>query len=261
MSMIHPSSVISPNAKIGKDVVIGPFCFIHENVTIGEGSYLDSHVTIGSKTGEVIIGKNNKFYGGGLIGGPPQDLKYKGEKTRLVVGHSNTFRESVTISIGTPHGGGETTIGNNNLIMAYCHVGHDNKIGDFNVIANLTQTAGHVTIEDKCIVSALSAINQFVRIGRNSFSAGSSMVNKDILPFSMAQGNYATVRATNKIGLKRNGFSEDAILQIHKAIRILTMGGGTVEESLARIQEECDQTEEIAYMVRFIRESKRGLAL
>src|SRR6267142_2739730 len=113
--MIHPSSVISPNSKIGKDVVIGPFCFVHDNVTLGDGCLLDSHVTIGSRTGEVVIGTNNKFYGGGLIGGPPQDLKYKGEKTRLVIGHNNTIRESVTISIGTVSGGGETTIGNNNL--------------------------------------------------------------------------------------------------------------------------------------------------
>src|SRR6267142_1249051 len=113
--MIHPSSVISPNAKLGKDVVIGPFCFVHDNVTIGDGCYLDSHVIIGSKPGEVTIGKNNKFYGGALIGGPPQDLKYKGEKTKLVMGHNNTIRESVTISIGTVSGGGETTIGNNNL--------------------------------------------------------------------------------------------------------------------------------------------------
>jgi UDP-N-acetylglucosamine acyltransferase len=259
--VIHPSSVISPNAKIGKNVSIGPFCFIHDNVTLGDDCYLDSHVTVGSKTGEVIIGKNNKFYGASTIGGPPQDLKYKGEKTRLVVGDNNTIRESVTISIGTPTGHGETKIGDGNLIMAYCHVAHDNVIGSNNVLANLLQLAGHVTIEDRVTVGGLSAVNQFVRLGRNSFIAGASMVNKDVLPFSIAQGNYATVRATNKIGLSRSGMSEEVITQINRAIRIITKGSTSVEEALRRIKEECEPTPEIHYLYDFVKSSTRGLAL
>jgi UDP-N-acetylglucosamine acyltransferase len=261
VSTIHSSSLISPKAKIGNNVTIGPFCYIHDNVTLGDDCYLDSHVTLGSTTGEVVIGKNNKFYGGSVIGGPPQDLKYKGEKTRLVIGDNNTMRESVTISIGTAQSIGETKIGNNNLIMAYCHIAHDNTVGNYNVLANLLQLAGHVTIEDRVTIGGLSAVNQFVRLGKNSFIAGASMVNKDVLPFSIAQGNYATVRATNKIGLSRNGMSEETISQINRAIRILTKGSTGIEEALTRIKTECEPLPEIHYLYEFAKSSTRGLAL
>lgn len=259
--MIHETSIVSPKAKIGKDVVIGPFCRIHDGVTIGDGCYLDSHVVIGAVNGEVVIGKNNKFYGFSLIGGPPQDLKYKGENTRLVIGDNNTFRESVTLSIGTVNGGGETRVGSNNLLMAYCHVAHDDKLGNSIVIANGVQLAGHVTIEDKVTVGGLCAVNQFVRIGKNAFIAGGALVNKDALPFSITQGAYATTRATNKIGLERAGYSELAIQNINRAIRILTRGAGTIDESLKRIEEECEKLEEILYLVDFIKKSERGVAL
>jgi UDP-N-acetylglucosamine acyltransferase len=259
--MIHPTSVISPKAKIGENVTIGPFCYVHDNVTLGDGCMLDSHVVLGSQGGEVVIGKNNKFYGFCLVGGPPQDLKYKGEKTRVVIGDNNTIRECVTISIGTVTGHGDTLIGDNNLLMAYCHVGHDDIIGNNNVLANQVQLAGHVIIEDKVTVGALSAVNQFVRIGRNSFLAGASMVNKDILPYSIAQGNYATVRATNKIGLERSGFTDGAITNINRAIRILTKGSSTIDEALSRIADECDKLPEIEYLVGFVKKSERGLGL
>jgi len=259
--MIHESSFVSPKAKIGKDVVIGPFCRVHDGVEIGDGCYLDSHVVIGSQDGEVIIGKNNKFYGFSLIGGPPQDLKYKGEKTKLVIGDSNTIRESVTMSIGTATGGGVTQIGNGNLIMAYSHVAHDNRIGNNNVIANTVQLAGHVTVEDKVTIGGMCAVNQFVKIGKNAFVAGGSFINKDILPFTIAQGRYAITRATNKIGLERSGFTEDAIKNINRAVRILTQGGGILEESVRRIDSECDKIEEINYLVSFIKSSERGIAL
>jgi UDP-N-acetylglucosamine acyltransferase len=259
--MIHPTSVISPKAKIADNVTIGPFCRIHDNVTIGEGCVLDSHVVIGSEAGEVIIGKNNKFYGFCLVGGPPQDLKYKGEKTRLILGDNNTVRECVTMSIGTVTGHNETVIGSGNLFMAYCHVGHDVQIGNSNVLANQVQLAGHVIIEDKITIGALSAVNQFVRIGKNAFLAGASMINKDILPFTIGQGNYCVVRATNKIGLERAGFSEGAITNINRAVRILTKGSATVDEALSRIGDECEKLPEIEYLVSFVKSSQRGLAL
>lgn len=259
--MIHPSSIISPKAKLGENVTVGPFCYVHDNVTIGDGCYLDSHVTVGSTSGEVVIGKGNKFYGASVIGGPPQDLKYKGERTRLVIGDNNTFRESVTISIGTAQSIGETKIGDGNLVMAYCHIAHDNTIGNQNVLANLLQLAGHVTIEDRVTIGGLSAVNQFVRLGRNAFIAGASMVNKDVLPFSIAQGNYATVRATNKIGLTRTGMSDETISQINRAIRILTKGSTSVEEALNRIKQECEPLPEIHYLYEFAKSSTRGLAL
>jgi UDP-N-acetylglucosamine acyltransferase len=259
--MIHPTAIISENAQIGKDVHIGPFCFVHDNVTLGDGCYLDSHVTLGSQHGELVVGKNNKFYGFSIIGGPPQDLKYKGEKTRLVIGDNNTFRESVTLNIGTAGGGGQTSIGSGNLVMAYCHVAHDCHIGNNNILANLVQMAGHVTVEDKVNLGALSAVNQFVRIGRNAFVAGASMINKDIIPFCIAQGNYATIRATNKIGLQRSGMTDEVITSINRAVRILTMGSTTVNEALERIKTECIDCPEIQYLIDFARSSERGLAL
>jgi UDP-N-acetylglucosamine acyltransferase len=259
--MIHPSSIISPKAKIGQNVNIGPFCRIHDNVTIGDNCMLDSHVIIGSEAAEVIIGQNNKFYGFSLIGGPPQDLKYKGEKTRLVLGDNNTVRECVTISVGTTTGHGVTSIGSGNLLMAYCHIGHDDTIGDNNVLANSCQLAGHVYIESKVTLGAGSMINQFVRIGKYAFVAGASMINKDIIPYCMGQGNYATIRATNKIGLERSGHSENTVTNINRAIRILTKGSGTVQEALARIADECEKMPEIEYLVEFIKKSERGIAI
>ncbi|MCC6276558.1 MAG: acyl-ACP--UDP-N-acetylglucosamine O-acyltransferase [Oligoflexia bacterium] len=259
--MIHPTSIVSPKAKIGKDVVIGPFCRIYDNVTIGDGCFFDSHVVIGSQNGEVTIGSENKFYGFSLIGGPPQDLKYKGEPTKLVVGDKNTFRESVTVSIGTSTGGGTTMIGSGNLFMAYCHVGHDVLIGSNNVLANLCQLAGHVVMEDKITLGAMSAVNQFVRIGKYAFAGGASMINKDIPPYVICQGDHAVIRATNKIGLERAGFNEEQVSNINRAVRILTKGGGTVEEALSRIADECTWTPEIEYFAAFIKGSKRGLAL
>jgi UDP-N-acetylglucosamine acyltransferase len=145
--------------------------------------------------------------------------------------------------------------------MAYCHVAHDNVIGNHNVLANLLQLAGHVTIEDRVTVGGVSAVSQFVRLGRNSFIAGASAVNKDVLPFSIAQGNYATVRATNKIGLLRSGMSEEVITQINRAIRIITKGSTSVEDALNRIKAECEPLPEVHYLYEFVKSSTRGLAL
>lgn len=259
--MIHPSSVISSQVKLGKNVEIGPFCRVDGDVTLGDGCILESHVVIGSPNGEVVIGKNNRFHAGCVVGGPPQDLKYKGEKTKLIMGDENVIREFVTVSLGTVTGHNQTVIGSRNLLMAYCHVGHDAIIGNQNVLANQAQLAGHVTIEDKVTLGGLCAVNQFVRIGSHAFLAGGSMINKDILPYCIAQGNYATVRATNKIGLERSGFNESSISNINRAVRILTKGSTTIEEAVARIADECDKLPEIEYMLSFVRSSERGLGL
>jgi UDP-N-acetylglucosamine acyltransferase len=248
---IHPTSIISKEAKIDPTAVIGPYCIVRGDVTIGKNSVLENHVIIGSDDGEVVIGNNNRIYAGAAVGGAPQDKKYKGEKTKLVIGDSNHIREYVTLSIGTITGGGVTTIGNGNLIMAYTHFGHDCKVGDNNVIANSCQFAGHVEIENNVTVGGICAINQFVKLGSFSFIGG----------FSFAQGNYAVVRATNKIGLERNGFSEQEINDINKAIRIMTKSEATIEEKIQRIKEECQPGARIEKFVEFIRTSKRGVAI
>lgn len=258
---VHPTAVISPKAKIGRGVTIGPFCVLEGDVTIDDGCYLASHVVIGNRHGVVKIGRDNVFEAGAAIGGPPQDLSYKGEPTQLIIGDRNTFREFVTVNCATAKQSGITRIGNDCLIMAYSHVAHDCVLGDHVVIANSNQLAGHVTLEDHVKTGGMCGFNQFCRVGKYSFVAGDSAVNKDILPFTISQGKYAVMRACNSIGLDRAGFAKDDIEAINRAIRIVTKGGGTVEESLARIQAECAPTESIQYFVNSIKTSSRGLAI
>lgn len=258
---IHPSSIVSKEAEIADDVEIGPFCAIVGKVKIGSGCKLVSHVSIGSEFGIVEIGKNNLFAAGCVVGGPPQDLKYKSEPTKLIIGDNNMIREMATLNIGTPTGGGVTQLGNGCLIMAYVHVAHDCILGNNVVIANSTQLAGHVTIEDFARIGGVCAISQFCRIGKFAFVAGDSAINKDIVPYSMAQGRYAVIRATNRIGLERAGYKKEDIESVNRAIRILTKGSSTVTEALERIEKECPKSDALDYLLNFIRSSERGLAL
>jgi len=258
---VHPSSVLSPNVVLEDDVEIGPYCNIQGHVKIGKGTFIEGHVTIGYRHGIVEIGKNNHISPGAVIGGPPQDISYKGEPTKLIIGDNNIIREFTTFNLATSKGDGITSIGSNCYFMAYSHVGHDCKIGNNVIVANNSHFGGHCEVEDNVVIGGVCAFNQFSKVGRNSFVAGSSIVNKDILPFSRAQGNYAVVRATNKVGLLRKGFSKEEVANVHKAIRIIIMGSGTVEEALARIQSECSQSENVQALVHFVKSSKRGIAI
>jgi UDP-N-acetylglucosamine acyltransferase len=258
---IHPSSVISSDVKIEEGVEIGPYCLIQGQVTIKKGTVVEGHVTLGSKYGVLEIGENNHFSPGAVIGGPPQDLTYKSEPSRLKIGNNNIFREFSPATFATYKGDQDTTIGDNNYFMAYTHIGHDCKIGNHVVIANDCHLGGHTIIEDNVTISGLSAFNQFTKVGRGAFIAGNSIVNKDILPFSRARGNYAVCIATNKIGLARKGFPREEVQNIHKALRILILGSDTVEEALARMQTECQPSSNLEYLMNFIRTSKRGVAL
>ncbi len=258
---IHPSSVVSPDIEVADDVEIGPYCLIQGKGSIGKGTFVEGHVTLGSRHGIIEIGENNHFCPGAVIGGAPQDLSYKGEPTKLIIGNNNTFREFSTANLATSKGDGKTEIGNNGYFMAYTHIGHDCKVGDNVTIANNSHLGGHCEIEDGVTIGGVCAFNQFTKVGRGAFVAGSSIVNKDILPFSRAQGTYATIRATNKIGLARKGFSREEIANVHKAIRIIIMGSHTVEEGIERILEECAMSPNIEYFVNFIRSSKRGIAV
>ena len=261
---IHPTSIISKEAVIADNVEIGPFCVVKGKVKIGEGCVLESHVSIGNEWGSVEIGKHNRVSSGAQIGGPPQDLSYRGEATRLTIGDHNIIRELATINCGTAKGGGLTKIGSHCMIMSYAHVAHDCEIGDYCVIANLTQLAGHVVFEDHVKANGMCGFNQFVRVGKHAFLAGGSEVNKDILPFGIAQGKYATVRAPNKVGLERAGYPKEEIESIKRAVRIITVGDGTLEERLARINAECPTGPLVEYFKEFAKNSlagPRGLAL
>lgn len=261
MMKIHPSSVISPDVEIADGVEIGPYCLIQGKVKIGSGTFLEGHVTLGSKNGILEIGQNNRFSPGAVIGGPPQDISYKGEETKIVIGNNNVFREFSTVNLATSKGDKKTVIGHNCYFMAYTHVGHDCLIGDHVIIANDSHLGGHCIIEDGVVISGVCAFNQFVRVGKGAFLAGSSVINKDILPFSKAQGNYAVVRATNKIGLQRKGFSREEVSNVHKAIRIIVMGHDTMDLAIERIRKECHPSDNIEYFIQFIKNSKRGIAI
>ncbi len=261
---IHPSSVISKEAQVSPSADIGPFCVVKGKVKIGDGCVLESHVSIGNEWGSVELGKNNRLHSGAFIGGPPQDLSYKGEPTQLVVGDNCAVREFATINCGTAKGGGVTRVGNNCLIMSYVHIAHDCQIGSHVVIANSTQLAGHVTFEDHVKVNGLCGFNQFVHVGAYAFIAGDSAVNKDVLPYTIAQGKYAIMRALNSVGLERAGYPKIEIESVHRAVRILTKGEGTVDERLARIIAECDDNQLTRHFVGSIKASvagPRGLAI
>jgi UDP-N-acetylglucosamine acyltransferase len=258
---IHPTTIIQGDVQIDDGVEIGPYCVIQGQVRIKKGTIVESHVTLGSRYGQIEIGENNHILPGAVIGGPPQDVGYKSDQTRLKIGNNNVFREFSTVNIATMKGDRETTIGNNCYFMSYTHVGHDCKIGNNVIIANDSHLGGHTIIDDNVTIGGVCAFNQFVRVGKNAFIAGSSVIIKDILPFTRSQGNYAVCRATNKIGLARKGFSREEILNVHKAIRIMLMGSHTVDEGVQRILAECTPSPNIEYFIQFIRSSKRGLAI
>ncbi len=258
---IHPSSLISEEAELADDVAVGPFCVIEGKVRLGYGCILESHVRLGCKSGITELGKNNVISAGAVVGGPPQDLKYKGEPTKLILGDNNKIRECATLNIGTVGGGATTRVGDSNLFMAYSHVGHDTQIGNENVIANAVSIAGHVKIQDKVIIGGMCAINQFCILGSHSFIGGTAAINKDIAPFSMASGNYAVIRGVNKIGMERSGYTKEEISSAQKAIRILTKSGLRVEESIERIKQECEDTRSVKMILDFVSLSERGLAI
>lgn len=257
---VHPSTVVNGSLELGEGAVIGPYCLIQGNVKIGKGTIIEGHVSIGCKGGNITIGANNHLHPGAVIGGPPQDVTYKGEETSLIIGDNNIFREFSTVNLATSKEDKLTVVGSNCYFMSYTHVGHDCKIGSHVIVANNSHIGGHCHIDDYVVIGGMCAFNQFTRVGRGSFIAGGSIVNKDVLPFSKAQGNHAVVRATNKVGLARRGFPREEVDNIHRAIRILIMGSETVEEALARIDTECATSDNIEYLVKFIRESKRGIA-
>lgn len=245
------------------EVEVGPFCVIKGKTTIGAGTKLYSHVVLGDDRTDVVIGKNNHFHPGSVIGGVPQDLTYKEEINKLVMGDNNIIREFVTVNVGTTKGGGVTRIGSNCMLMAYVHIAHDCILGNHVVMANSCQLAGHVIMDDYARIGGGCLFNQFVVLGKFCYIAGASEVNKDVPPFSIAQGKYAVVRAANEIGMDRAGFTKPQIDSVRRAVRILTKGGGTLEESLKRIDEECEKTDTLNDFMGFVRspERKRGLAL
>jgi len=258
---IHPSATVGSRATIAADAEIGPYCVIDGEVEIGSGTVVESHARIGSRYGRVRLGARNLIQHGAVLGGPPQDLGYEGGAyTALEIGDHNRIGEFVSVNLGTAKGGGVTRIGNENFVMAYTHVGHDCQIAEHVVIVNGAQFAGHVTIEHHALVSGLTGFTQFTRIGAYSFVAAGSFANKDIAPFTIAEGHWAAPRAVNRVGLKRAGFDAAERRNIERAVRALRDRALTIDEVLARIERDCSPSPQIAHFVTFVKTSERGVA-
>jgi len=256
--MIHPSAIIDSSATLAADVEIGPYAIIGKHVTIGSGTTVGPHTVIGDWT---TIGANNQIFHQASVGAPPQDLKYKGEEAWTHIGDNNIIREFATIHRGTLTGHGETVVGNSNLFMAYSHVAHDCRIGNGVVMANVATLAGHVTVEDNVILGGLVAIHQFVTIGAYAMIGGGTLVGVDILPYTIATMSRrdAKLRGLNLIGLKRRGFSDQAISNLKTAYKILFMSDLKLPEAVERIKAEITGCPEVDYMLDFIARSQRGI--
>jgi UDP-N-acetylglucosamine acyltransferase len=259
---IHPSAIVSDRANIAPDAAIGPYCIIEGEVTIGPKTVVESHARIGSQYGRVIIGADNHIQHGAVLGGPPQDLGYKASAayTALEIGSHNRIGEYVTMNLGTAKGGGVTRVGDHNFIMAYAHVGHDCQLDHHIVVVNSVQFAGHVVVEHHVLVAGVCGITQFVRLGAYSFIAAGAFANKDIVPYAIAEGHWATPRAINRVGLRRAGFDADERRNIDTALRFVLDRAMTIDEAAVRIERECTASPQIAHLLDFIRSSERGIA-
>lgn len=255
-SFIHPTAIVKSGAVIGEACHIGAFCVIGEEVELGNRVHLESHVVIDGRT---KIGDENRVFPFVSIGLAPQDLKYGGEATSTEIGKRNHIREFVTIHRGTAGGGGVTTIGDDNLLMAQAHVAHDCHIGNEVIMANAATLAGHVEISDKANVGAYSGVHQFCRVGREAFVGGYSVVVKDALPFAISQGNHARCYGANRVGLKRRGYSKETIEQINHAFHLLLASKLNTTQAVERIREEISNCPEVDYLVEFIESSTRGV--
>ena len=254
--MIHSTAVIHPKARVGDGCEIGPYCVIGERVELGAGCKLHSHVVI---DGHTKLGARNEIFPFASIGLKTQDLKWKGGITRTEIGDGNTFREYVTIHSATSDGDA-TTVGSNNHILAYCHVAHDCRLGSNIVMSNVGTLAGHVTVEDHAIVGGLAAVHQFCRIGKMAIIGGCSKVVQDVPPFMLADGNPAETRTINKVGLERNGVSEEAIGVLKSAYKILFREGLTIPNALVKIEKELAPLPEVLHLVQFVKSSERGIS-
>ena len=255
---IHETAIIAEGARIGEGCFIGPFCTIGAGVTLEDRVRLESHVVV---DGDTKIGADTKVFPFVSIGLGPQDLKYAGEPTSVVIGERNVIREFVTIHRGTTGGGGVTRLGNENLLMAQSHVAHDCQLGDGIIMANGATLAGHVEIADRANIGAYSGVHQFCRIGLEAFVGGYSVVVKDAPPFATIQGNHARCFGLNRVGMRRRGYSPETIQNLHHAYHLLLSAKLNTSQALERIKSEISGCREVGLLVDFIETTKRGVVL
>lgn len=256
-SRVHPSAVVDAGAKLGDDVVVGPFCYIGDGVEVGDGTEFGPHCSV---LGPTRIGRRNRFVGHCAVGGEPQDKKFAGEHTELVIGDDNTFREFVTLNRGTGNGGGVTRIGDGNWLLAYVHVAHDCDVGNHCIFSNNATLAGHVSVGDHVILSGFAGVHQFCRIGAHAFVGMGAFVNGDVPPFVMvAQEDYGRPRGINAEGLKRRGFDATRIASIKRAYRALYVAGGSLDDARLKLAELAGASDDVRLLLEFVNSGDRPL--
>ena len=253
---VHPTAVVDAAAQLAADVQIGPYSVIGPGVEIGGGTRIGAHVVIGGPT---RIGSDNRIWPFSAIGGDPQDKKFHGESSELVIGDRNTIREYVSINRGTGDGAHVTRVGSDNWIMAYVHIAHDCVVGDHTVLANNATLAGHVEVGDHVILGGFAGAHQFCKIGAHAFAAMYSAINRDVPPFCYVAGQFAEPRGVNSEGLKRRGFSAERVAAIKRAYRTLYMAGLPLAEARAKLAEQARESGDVATMLAFIERSERSL--
>ena len=254
--MIHATAIVDPGARIGSNVAIGPFSIIGPDVEIGDNTEIGSHVVI---KGHTRIGRENRIFQFCSLGEIPQDKKYAGEPTRLEIGDRNTIREFCTFNLGTVQGGSLTSIGDDNWLMAYAHIAHDCHVGNKTIFANGASLAGHVTVDDWVIFGGFTGVHQFCRIGAHVITAASSLVLQDVPPYLMVAGNTAQPYGIHVEGLKRRGFTSEAISELKRAYRTLYKSGLLLEEAKAQLADQARTAPDVQRMVDFLASSKRGI--
>jgi UDP-N-acetylglucosamine acyltransferase len=253
---IHPTAVVEPGAQVDPTCEIGPLAVVGRQVKLGPGNVIGPHAVV---TGRTTLGQGNRVFPHAVIGGVPQDLKYRGEDTALEIGDRNTFREAVTISLGTAQGGGLTAIGNGCLFMANSHIGHDCRIGDGAILANSVALAGHVVLEDHVHFSGLAAAHQFTRIGRLAFVSGLTGVTMDVAPYCTVVGARAELAGLNSVGMQRAGMTEDEVGRVKLAYKIAFRSNLGLSEAIAELEADLGGHPEVAHLVAFLKGSQRGI--
>jgi UDP-N-acetylglucosamine acyltransferase len=256
-SQVHEQAIVAASAKVAAGVRIGAYAVIGEDVDLGEGCVLHEHAMV---QGPSKIGRNNVFHPFSVVGGDPQDLRYKGERTELAIGDGNTFREYVTITRGTVGGGGKTTVGSGSLFLASSHVGHDCHVGDHTLFVNGATLAGHVTVEDYATIGFQSPVHQFCRIGRYAYIGASTVITQDVPPFSRVVTERETKSyGVNTIGLERKGFSEERLKVLARAFRLLSRSKMNTSQALAEMRKSLGESEDVQELIRFIESAERGI--
>jgi UDP-N-acetylglucosamine acyltransferase len=253
---IHSTAIVSPEASLEEGVEIGPYSIIGPGVIIGKNTSIAPHVVI---EGPTEIGENCRIFQFAAIGAVPQDLKFEGEECKVIIGNNNTIREFVTIHKATAADIGKTVIGDNNLLMAYCHVAHNCELGNNIVMSNAVNLAGHIQVEDHAIIGGLTGIHQFTKVGCHSMISGASAVTQDVAPYVLAAGNHATLFGLNIIGLKRRGFPEETLNGLKDAYRIIFRSSLLRADAIERVKREISKSPEVDHLIEFIEKSERGI--